>query len=74
MTNTKEKLLSEVLKLSPVDKAQIIEDILSSFEFKDRSYIDNLWAEEVEDRIDAYEKGKIKTKSFKEVFKNISKK
>jgi len=31
MTKTKEKLLSEVLKLSPVDKAQIIEDILSKF-------------------------------------------
>lgn len=74
MTNTKEKLLSEVLKLSPIDKAQIIEDILSSFEFKDRKYIDKLWAEEAEDRIDAYEKGKIKTTSFKEVFKNISKK
>ena len=71
MSSIKEKLLSEVLNLSPMDKVQLIEDVLSSFEFKDREYIDKLWANEVEDRIDAYEQGKINTKSFKEVFKDI---
>jgi len=71
MIKTKEKLLSEVLKLSPVDKAQIVEDILSSFESRDREGIDKLWEDEVENRISAYEKGQIKTKSLKDVFKKF---
>ncbi len=71
MIKTKEKLLSEVLKLSPVDKAQIVEDILSSFESRDGEGIDKLWEDEVENRISAYEKGQIKTKSLKDVFKKF---
>ncbi len=71
MIKTKEKLLSEVLKLSPVDKAQIVEDILSSFESRDREGIDKLWEDEVENRISAYEKGQIKTKPLKDVFKKF---
>ncbi|HNZ26126.1 MAG TPA: addiction module protein [Spirochaetota bacterium] len=71
MIKTKEKLLSEILKLSPVDKAQIVEDILSSFESRDREGIDKLWEDEVENRISAYEKGQIKTKPLKDVFKKF---
>ncbi|HQF78282.1 MAG TPA: addiction module protein [Spirochaetota bacterium] len=71
MIKTKEKLLSEVLKLSPVDKAQIVEDILSSFESRDGEGIDKLWEDEVENRISAYEKGQIKTKPLKDVFKKF---
>ncbi len=71
-TLEKEKILSEVLKLSPIDRAQLIEDVLSSFEFTTRKDIDEAWANEIEDRIDAYEQGKIKSKSSKEVFKKIN--
>ena len=71
-TLEKEKILSEVLKLSPIDRAQLIEDVLSSFEFTTRKDIDEVWANEIEDRIDAYEQGKIKSKSAKEVFKKIN--
>ena len=71
-TLEKEKILSEVLKLSPIDRAQLIEDVLSSFEFATRKDIDEVWANEIEDRIDAYEQGKLKSKSAKDVFKKIN--
>lgn len=71
-TLEKEKILSEVLKLSPIDRAQLIEDVLSSFEFTTQKDIDEVWTNEVEDRIDAYEQGKLKSKSAKEVFKKIN--
>ena len=40
-------------------------------DFPNREEIDTAWAKEAEDRIDAYEKGKIGSKSAKEVFQEI---
>ena len=71
-TVAKEKILSEVLKLSPIDRAQLIEDVLSSFEFTSRKDVDEAWGIEAEDRINAYEQGKLKSKPIKEVFKKIN--
>jgi putative addiction module component (TIGR02574 family) len=71
-TLTKEKILSEVLKLSPIDRAQLIEEVLTSFEFTSRKEIDEEWQKEAEDRINAYEQGKLKSKPAKEVFKKIN--
>lgn len=72
MTITKEKVLSEALNLPPIQRAQLIEDVLSSFEFQSREETDKLWEEEAESRIDAYEQGTMKKKSAQEVFKNIN--
>jgi len=41
-------------------------------ESSSRKEIDDLWAEESEKRIDDYESGIIKTKSYKEVFNSIN--
>jgi hypothetical protein len=38
-----------------VERAELVENLLTSFEFRSRKKIDALWAEEVEDRIDAFE-------------------
>ena len=73
MSTTKEKILSESLKLSPIDRAELIENLMTSFEFPERKKIDELWTKESEDRIDAYEKGEIDTVSMKDVFDNINK-
>ena len=73
MTITKNNILSEALKLSPIDKALLIEEVLSSFEFNGKNNIDQIWSKEAEDRIDAYENGKIKTISYQDVFKKINK-
>ena len=71
MTQTASNILVEALQLSPVEKAELVENILASFSFADRKVIDDLWAAEAEDRINAYEKGEIKARPVSEVFDRI---
>ncbi len=52
-------ILKEVLTLKPSQKAELIDKLLSSLDKPDKE-IDELWANEAEDRIDAYDQGKIK--------------
>ena len=67
------EVLADALKLSPMERAELVEQILSSFEFPDREKIDQLWAMEVEDRISAYDRGEIGTTSASRVFEEIEK-
>ncbi|MFC1693256.1 addiction module protein [Candidatus Latescibacterota bacterium] len=62
-----DEILKEVLTLKPAQKAELIDKLLSSLDKPDRE-IDELWAKEVESRIDAYERGKIKAVSLEKVF------
>ncbi|MBW1901070.1 MAG: addiction module protein [Deltaproteobacteria bacterium] len=59
-------ILKEVLTLKPSQKAQLIDKLLSSLDKPDRE-IDELWANEAEDRIDAYDQGEIKAIPLKKV-------
>ena len=68
MTANTQEILSKVLDLSPIEKAELVEEILSSFNFPNRQTIDNQWAEEVEDRISAYDRGELKAKPIQDVF------
>lgn len=54
---TRPQILSEALLLPPVDRAVLIEELFFSFDGTERSRLDQLWASEVESRIDAYERG-----------------
>jgi len=67
------QILAEELKLPPVERAELVEDLLSSFEFQSRKTIDALWAQEAEDRIDAFERGEMAAIPAKEVFAEIEK-
>ena len=60
------KVLEEALTLTPAQKAELIDRLLSSLDKPDKD-IDELWAKEVESRIDAYEKGKIRAVTLEEV-------
>ena len=46
------QILAEALKLPPAERAELVENLLASFEFQSGKKIDALWAEKVEDRID----------------------
>jgi putative addiction module component (TIGR02574 family) len=67
------QILAEALKLPPVERAELVENLLASFEFQSREKIDALWAEEVEDRIDAFERGEMAAIPAKDVFAEIEK-
>ena len=71
MTPESEQILREALDLPPIDRAELVEQILASFEFPARKDIDAAWGREAEDRIEAYERGEIGTSSASEVFKEI---
>jgi putative addiction module component (TIGR02574 family) len=71
MTALGEKILAEALALPPIERASLVEEILSSFDFPSRHEVDALWAAEAEDRIDAFERGEIRSVSADEVFDRI---
>ena len=73
MSRQGKQILAEALDLPPIERAEIVEELLSSFEFPSRKTIDELWAQEAESRIDAYERGEITAIPAKEVFENIEK-
>jgi putative addiction module component (TIGR02574 family) len=71
MSGDGRRILSEALELPPVERAELVEEIMSSFDFPAHAEIDALWASEAEDRIDAYEKGKLKARPADEVIRSI---
>jgi putative addiction module component (TIGR02574 family) len=71
MSNRGTEILKEALSLPPDERAEIAEQLLSSLDSPDRQKVDVLWANEVEDRLDSYEQGEIKTIPAKQVFGQI---
>jgi putative addiction module component (TIGR02574 family) len=71
MTPQSEQILREALDLPPIDRAELVEQILASFEFPARTDIDAAWGQEAEDRLDAFERGDIRSSSASEVFREI---
>jgi len=63
---TRNKILEEALTLKPAEKAELIDRLLSSLDKPDAE-IDELWAKEAENRIDAYERGEIKAIALEKV-------
>jgi putative addiction module component (TIGR02574 family) len=72
MIISKDELYREAVKLSPLDKAQLVELILSSFNYKGRDEIDSKWAKEVEDRLQASKDGLMNKISMEEVFTSLN--
>ena len=72
MTATAEAVLNKALRLPPIDRAGIIEELLSSFDHSARKRIDGAWAEEVESRIKAYDQGAFSSRPAEDVFRDIN--
>ncbi|MDH4361193.1 MAG: addiction module protein [Nitrospirota bacterium] len=58
--------MNQVLALSPVEKAKLVDCLLSSLDKPDKE-IDSLWREEVEKRLKAYQSEKLTSASLHEV-------
>ena len=71
MTPHTQHILKEVLNLSPVDRVELIEHIMASFDFPARQEVDAAWAQEAEDRLDAYDQGQMKATPVADMFKDI---
>ena len=62
----KDQLLSQALKMNPLDRAEIADRILQSLDKPDKE-IDKMWKKEAEDRIDAFETEDIQTVTVQEI-------
>lgn len=60
------EIIDRALELSVEEKASIVDELLSSMNEPDEA-IDALWRKEVEDRIEAYNSGKLRSVSLEEV-------
>ena len=71
MTAQSKKVLAEALELPPTERAVLVEELLSSFDFPSRQEADKLWAREAEDRISAYERGEMRSTPAQKVFARL---
>ena len=72
MTNATQAVLEQALRLDPVERAQLIDELYHSFDRAEHERVTAQWAEEVESRIDAYDAGKIPADSAEAVFSRIN--
>jgi len=63
--------LEEALSLPPAERAESADQILTSLDPREQSEIDALWAREAEERLDAFEEGRITSIPAAEVFDGI---
>ena len=71
MIRNSAKVVSEALSLPPRSRAKLAEQLLESLDEPKQKEIDRLWADEVEDRIDAYERGELRAIPGQEVFRRL---
>jgi putative addiction module component (TIGR02574 family) len=63
---TRKEILKEAIKLNPLEKAKLIDQLILSLDKPDGD-LDELWAKEAESRLAAYKRGDLKAVSLKEV-------
>jgi putative addiction module component (TIGR02574 family) len=63
---TADRIFNEASALSPVEKARLIDKLISDLDNSDPK-INELWVKEAEDRIDAYEQGRMKAISLEKL-------
>jgi putative addiction module component (TIGR02574 family) len=65
-----QRLLQEALSLSPTDRALLIDALVSTLDQADPS-IDQLWAQEAENRLNAYQAGELEVIASEVVFEEL---
>lgn len=62
----------EVITMPPLERAKLIDDLLVSLDIPDQN-IDEAWKKEIEERVQAFEKGELTSKASNEVFTKYEK-
>lgn len=71
MTDQSRRILTDAVVLPPMDRAELVEPLLASFDFPEREAIDAAWSTEVEDRLHAFECGEVEAMPAEAVFRRI---
>ncbi|MDY0220718.1 MAG: addiction module protein [Desulfobacterium sp.] len=72
MTAATERLLNDALALPPIERAELIQRLFQSFDSSEDSQIDTAWTEEIESRIEAYDKGLLTASPAEDVLARIN--
>jgi putative addiction module component (TIGR02574 family) len=73
MNPSASRILSDALVLSPIERAELIDELLRSFDPPENGALVDAWKAEAESRIDAYETGRLSADSSEAVFARINK-
>lgn len=71
MSKRGNQLLEEALALPPDERAEVADRLLTSLETPDHREIDELWASEAEDRLEAFDRGDLRSVPAAEVFGHL---
>ena len=67
-----ERVFNDALALPPIERAELIQYLFQSFDgLKDNNF-DTAWTEEIESRIEAYDKGLLKASPAEDVLARIN--
>jgi len=67
------KIKKQAMKLSPSERALLAQHLIKSLEELDKIENERLWVEEAERRYREYKKGRVSSRSSKEVFRDAFK-
>lgn len=70
MADSAKAVLDQALKLSPNDRAALVENLIHSLDKPDPS-LDDQWLKEAEDRIAAYRSGELAAVDAEQVFAEL---
>jgi len=73
MSSTAHAVLEQALRLDPIERAQLVDELCHSLDRTGHDPHREAWAKEVESRIDAYEAGKLQADTAEAVLSRINK-
>lgn len=71
MSATSEQILQQALALPPEERAELLEQLLAAFQGPTDPRLDELWAAEAHDRLEAYDRGELESIDVEEVLDQI---
>jgi putative addiction module component (TIGR02574 family) len=71
MSERVNQILEDALQLPPFERATVVEKLLASLDRPD-ARIDELWAQEAEARVAAFDAGRLKAYDAEEVFAELN--
>ena len=74
MSLLKKEIETEIFTLPPLARASLAERLLSSLDTTEQNTIDQKWAIEAEDRLEAYQRGELQAVDASEVIARLEKK
>ena len=71
MSADSKQILRDALALPPEELAQLVEQLLATLQSPPDPKLDELWAREAEDRLNAYDRGELEAVPAESVFETI---